>query len=85
MPSRSLCVPQSHRTEREVFDLYGSVDEALTSYISRFYLLKNNVKPSGNRYYVEDVELLKSRVQTKVSIRSKDSKKLVDLVSENAN
>ena len=75
-------------TERngEVFDLYGSVDEALTSYISQFYLLKNNVKPSEILIpYVEDVELLKSSLETKVSIPIKGlKKKLVDLVSENA-
>lgn len=70
----------------EVFDLIDSPQEMLMTYIVEFYSLDNSLIPSEVLIpYVEDVELLKDLLETKVYIPIKGIKKqLVDLVKENA-
>lgn len=70
----------------EVFDLIDSPQEMLMTYIVEFYSLDNSLIPSEVLIpYVEDVDLLKDLLETKVYIPIKGVKKqLVDLVKENA-
>ena len=70
----------------EVFDLIDSPQEMLMTYIVEFYSLDNSLIPSEVLIpYVEDVELLKDLLETKVYIPIKGIKKqLVELVKENA-
>ncbi len=70
----------------EVFDLIDSPQEMLATYIVEFYSLDNSLIPSEVLIpYVEDVELLKDLLETKVYIPIKGIKKqLVELVKENA-
>ena len=70
----------------EVFDLIDSPQEMLMTYIVEFYSLDNSLIPSEVLIpYVEDLDLLKDLLETKVYIPIKGIKKqLVDLVKENA-
>ena len=70
----------------EVFDLIDSPQEMLMTYIVEFYSLDNSLIPSEVLIpYVEDVDLLKDLLETKVYIPIKGVKKqLVELVKENA-
>ena len=69
----------------EVFDLVDSPQEMLINYIVEFYSLDNSLIPSEVLIpYIEDLELLKELLGTKVYIPIKGIKKqLVDLVKEN--
>ena len=70
----------------EVFDLVDSPQEMLINYIVEFYSLDNSLIPSEVLIpYIEDLELLKELLGTKVYIPIKGIKKqLVELVKENA-
>ena len=70
----------------EVFDLVDTPQEMLISYIVEFYSLDNSLIPSEVLIpYIEDLELLKDLLGTKVYIPIKGIKKqLVELVKENA-
>ena len=70
----------------EVFDLIDSPQEMLMTYIVEFYSLDNSLIPSEVLIpYVEEIDLLKDLLETKVYIPIKGIKKqLVDLVKENA-
>ncbi len=70
----------------EVFDLVDTPEEMLLSYIVEFYSLDNTLIPTEVLIpYIEDLELLKQLLGTKVYIPIKGIKKgLVDLVKENA-
>lgn len=70
----------------EVFDLIDSPQEMLMTYIVEFYSLDNSLIPSEVLIpYVEDLDLLKDLLETKVYIPIKGIKKqLVELVKENA-
>lgn len=70
----------------EVFDLVDTASEMLISYIVEFYSLDNSLIPNEVLIpYIEDLELVKDLLGTKVYIPIKGIKKqLVDLVKENA-
>lgn len=70
----------------EVFDLVDTPQEMLISYIVEFYSLDNSLIPNEILIpYIEDLELLKDLLETKVFIPIKGLKKqLVELVKENA-
>ena len=70
----------------EVFDLVDTPQEMLISYIVEFYSLDNSLIPSEVLIpYIEDLDLLKDLLGTKVYIPIKGIKKqLVELVKENA-
>ena len=71
----------------EVFDLIDSPQEMLMTYIVEFYSLDNSLIPSEVLVpYIEDLDLLKDLLETKVYIPIKGIKKqLVDLVKDYQN
>ncbi len=68
------------------FDITGSVDEMLLTYIYQFYNLPSSIKPQEILIpYIESATLLRELLGIKVTIPVKGLKKqLVDLVCENA-
>lgn len=70
----------------EVFELYDTVDEVLSSYILQFYHMSSNILPPEVIIpFIENAELLEKALDTKIIIPIKGTKKqLLDLVCENA-
>ena len=70
----------------DVFELYGSIDEVLSSYILQFYNMSSNILPPEIIIpYIENSEILENVLDTKVIIPVKGNKKqLLDLVCDNA-
>lgn len=70
----------------EIFDLVGSIDEAVLSYIYQFYDETNNLIPKEIIIpYLEEYQILEELLSTKVIVPIKGTKKkLLNLVMENA-